>query len=269
MFELGQDFYSDHYLSEKLSAGTGIALICLVFAFIGLHMLRRAFGTPQRNDAAEVPPQASRFERYELGARLYHWGNLLIILGLVVSGASFFFPGSLFALLPVLGVSWLTFHVVLAGLFVLGFFAHIVAAIGWGDLWSMWFERRDWRDLIVWTRYYLGQDVAIPKTGKYDVIQKLYHFCLAALAMVMIATGTNLFLNAEILAQLDFDWLRWQRLLHDAGAFLFAAIVIGHMYLRLIPSRWPEFIAMLTGRIEREEFLRRFDWRRWRPRFEA
>ena len=144
-------------------------------------MLRRAFGMPQRNDAAPVPPQASRFERYELGARLYHWGNLFIILGLVVSGASFFFPGSLFALLPVLGVSWLTFHVVLARLFVLGFFAHIVAAIGWGDLWSMWFERRDWRDLIAWTRYYLGQDVAIPKTGKYDVIQKIYHFCLAAL----------------------------------------------------------------------------------------
>src|ERR1700730_17589680 len=186
-------------------------------------MLRRAFGMPQRNDAAPVPPQASRFERYELGARLYHWGNLFIILGLVVSGASFFFPGSLFALLPVLGGSWLTFHVVLARLFVLGFFAHIVANSGWGDLWSMWFERRDWRDLIAWTRYYFGQDVAIPKPGKQDVIQKIYHFCLVALAMVMIATGTILSLNAEILAQLDFDWLRWQRLLHDAGAFLVAA----------------------------------------------
>ncbi|HWN50098.1 MAG TPA: cytochrome b/b6 domain-containing protein [Xanthobacteraceae bacterium] len=168
-----------------------------------------------------------------------------------------------------LGFSWLIFHVALAGLFILGLLAHIVAAIGWADPWSMWFERRDWRDLYMWVRYYLALDVVIPKTGKYDVIQKIYHLCLALLAIVMIATGTSLFLNAEVLAHLDFDWLRGQRLLHDAGAFLFAAFVMGHMYLRLIPSRWPEFVAMFTGWIGREEFERRFDWRRWRPRLEA
>lgn len=265
-FELGRDVHDMNLVAQKLSWEIGIVILLCVVVFIGLHMFRRAFGAPVREIEGEPPPPAAkRLERYELGARLYHWGNSVILVLLIWSGAAFFFPGLIFPLASYVGVSWLLAHEILAGIFIVFVILHILSAIFRTGLRQMWFGRGDGRDLARRIRYYSGGSAALSKYAKFDIIQKIYHALLAIFALVMIVTGVSLFLSSEVFMTLNPDWMRWQRILHDIFAFLFAAVIIGHIYLRLIRSRWPTLAAMVTGEISDEDFEREHDWRRWQP----
>jgi cytochrome b subunit of formate dehydrogenase len=269
-FERAKDFYTDEWVPQKLAWEIVAIALFLVLAYAGLHLLRRGLGPPiPRDRAAPPPPGARDFERFELGARLYHWGNFALIAGLLLSGSTFFLPGALFPLQPIFGFSWLTVHVVLALLFIIGVALHIVFAFVRADPHSMWFERRDWRDMGRLARYYIGASETIPKYGKYDVWQKLFHAFLALLALTVIVTGASLTINAEVLATLDQDWIRYQRLFHDAAAALFAAVVLGHVYQRLLKLNWPKLAAMFTGTISASEFRRAHDWNRWHAKAAA
>jgi cytochrome b subunit of formate dehydrogenase len=269
LFDVGRDFYSGGFLEQKLAWEIGIAVLFLVMAFIGLHMLRRAFGTPVRESDGEPPPRtAVRFQRYELGARLYHWGNFVVIALLLWSGAAFFFPSMVFPLLPYVGFSWLWVHVVLAWIFIGFLILHILFAIFETGVRQMWFQRGDGHDFAQRLRYYFGGGRSLPKYGKFDIVQKIYHAFLTVFALVMIITGVSLFLDSMIIARMGDEWLRWQRILHDIFAFLFAAVIIGHIYLRVIRPRWPAFVSMVTGQLSRDDFAREHDWRRWQPHVE-
>ena len=93
-FDYAHDVYSHASLPQKLAWEMGVALIFLVIAIMGFCILRRGLGSPVPRDEGAPPPAGVKsFERWELGARLYHWGNFLIISGLLISGAAFFFPG--------------------------------------------------------------------------------------------------------------------------------------------------------------------------------
>lgn len=265
-FERAKDFYTGERVPQKLSWEIVAIGLCLVVVVAGLHLLRRGLGAPIPRDRAAPPPDGVRaFERFELGARLYHWGNFALIAGLLLSGSTFFLPGALFPLQPIFGFTWLTVHVVLALLFMTGVALHIVFAFVHADPHSMWFERRDGRDLRQLARYYLCASDAVPKYGKYDVGQKLFHALLVLLALTVIVTGVSLTINAEVLTTLDQNWIRYQRLFHDIGAALFAAVVLGHVYERVLKLNWPKLAAMFTGRIPASEFRRAHDWDRWHP----
>jgi formate dehydrogenase gamma subunit len=269
-FDYARDFYSSYWLPQKLAWEMGLALIFLVIAFAGFHLLRRGLGAPlPRDEGAPPPAGVAAFERWELGARLYHWGNFLIISGLLLSGAAFFFPGMVLGLQPLVGFSWLLLHVILAGLFIVGIILHIIFAILRSNVSDMWFERRDWRDMRLIARYYVGASDSIPKYGKYDVWQKLYHAFITLLAIVMIGTGVSLFISSEILDTLGANWMRNQRLIHDIGAFLYVAAIIGHIYMRLVKLNWPKLVAMVTGRLSASDFRKAHDWNRWRPKPEG
>lgn len=266
VFDVGQDFYSWEFLEQKLAWEIGAAILCAVIVFIGLHMLRRAFGPPKYEpEAAAPPPNVKRFQRFTVGARLYHWGNFVVIVLLLWSGAALFFPGIMFSLSPYVGFSWLSLHVVLAGVFIVFVILHILFAIFDTGLSQMWFHRGDGRDLAQRVRYYFAGRKTLPKYAKFDIGQKIYHALLAIFALVMIVTGASLFLSSEIIVTLGDEWLRWQRILHDVFAFLFAAVIIAHIYLRVIRARWPALISMVTGNISRDGFAREHDWNHWQP----
>lgn len=264
-FEIDQDYFSDDWLGFQLLPEIGLALVLLAVIFAGLHMLRRAFGGPLGRGGEPPPAGAAEVRRWSVGPRLYHWGNAALLLGLVLSGLALFAPGLLPALQQTVGISWLLFHEILAGLFIVGLIVHIVAAIGWGDTWSMWFARGDGRDLGAMAGYYAGTRRDLPGFGKYDPWQKIFHAVLALLSLVVIFTGVSLFLNAEALAYLGHGWLRWQRLIHDVAAFAFMAVLLGHVYVRLARLNWPKLRAMFTGRLSAGEFRAAHDWRRWQP----
>lgn len=260
MFRLGRDWYSDAWLPQQLLAEAALVIVLLAVVFAGLHLVRRGLGTP-RHYGGEVPPPAEQFERYEAGARLYHWGNLAFLLLLIVSGLALYRPGWL----QPPGASWLLLHEIGAGLFVLGLALHIVFAFWRADPRTMWVARGDGAELRASLQYYGGGRPDLPRAGKYDAWQKLYHAFLTLLAIASIATGVSLFLNAEVLASFTHDWMRWQRLIHDLAAFSFVAVILAHAYVRLTRQNWPTLAAMITGRISRRDFLARYDWRRWQP----
>jgi formate dehydrogenase subunit gamma len=266
IFERARDYYTADPIAQKLAWEIGIALLFLIVAFIGFHLFRRAFGTPSYEATGKAPPAGpGKFRRYTVGGRLYHWGILGVMLLQLISGAAFYFPGDVFSLKGVIGVSWLLLHVVFAWIFIAFVLVHIGYAIFDTGLHNMLYHRGDGHDLMRRISYYLGGRRRLPKVGKFDAVQKTYHLLLILFALVMIVTGISLFLSSELFATLDADWLRWQRLLHDIFAFLFLAVIIAHVYLRLLGQHRAKLASMFTGNLPRETFEREHDWSRWQP----
>ena len=262
-FRYAQDYYGD-WLAVQLLPEAAILLAWLVALFVGLHLLRRSFGAPVPLSEYDAPPvlSAQPVQKYELGQRLYHWGNFLFLTVLAVSGYALFVPPSL---KPPLS-SWVLIHEVFSALFLGGVLLHIVAATTRGDRHSMWFERADWHDLRTMTANFLGRTRRYPRFGKYDPAQKLYHAFISLLSAVMIFSGVFLVCSAENWATFSHEWMRWQRLLHDVGAFTFIAVILGHIYFGIIRANWPELIAMFTGRISARHFVTKHSVARWIPK---
>jgi formate dehydrogenase gamma subunit len=197
--------------------------------------------------------------RYEIGARLYHWGNTLVVLGLASSGVALFSPGSLRR------SSWLLLHEVFAVLFVLALTLHIVVAPRRGEGRSMWFDSQDVRDLRLIAANFLGRTREYPAFGKYDPWQKIYHACLTLLTAALIFSGIYMFISAEAWATFTHSWMRVIRLVHDVGSFVFIAILIGHVYFGIIRVNWPRLVSMATGYLRGSSFNFYHDAARWRP----
>jgi Ni/Fe-hydrogenase 1 B-type cytochrome subunit len=257
-FRYGRDVYTDEAAQQLLSSGAWL-LIALVAVFIAVHLLRRSPGHPVSTAPAATIPPDSRVVRYQIGARLYHWGNTVVVVGLAASGIALFSPGS-FGAAP-----WLLVHEVLAGVFVIGLALHVVVAPTRGDGRSMWFERRDLHDLRAIAANFLGRTRSYPAFGKYDPLQKVYHAALTLLAAGLIFSGAYLFLSAEAWASFSHDWMRIMRLVHDVTSFAFIAILIGHVYFGILRVNWPHLVSMWTGRLRGWSFNRHHDARRWQP----
>jgi cytochrome b subunit of formate dehydrogenase len=260
-FEYARDYYGD-WLPIRPLVGTGITLFLGVVCFLGIHYARRAAGQPEPTDGSEdVQLAAGTFFKYECAARLFHWGIAIILLALAVSGGALFAPG---AVKP-FRVSWLRMHEVAAALFIIGVTVHAVVAPRNGRWRSMWADGQDWRDFRTTSANFVGRTRRYPRFGKYSHLQKLFHVMLALLSVGITFTGGFLLLSAETWATFSHQWLRWQRLVHDLGAFVLFAIVVGHVYVGVLRARRPDLMALLTGVVPASHFNRRHSTARWRP----
>jgi cytochrome b subunit of formate dehydrogenase len=263
-FHYAKSFYSNLDLPQQLTWAFALLLLSLVAVMAGVALIRRAFGEPRRSSTGALPPPGiATFERYEVGARLWHVGLVGILLALGISGAAFYAPGSVPGPLPVLGLSWLYVHLAFGLMFMLGILVHIIKAPQI-DPRQMWFDRRDWHQLVAGARYYLGLPHELPKLGKYGVWSKVFHIALVLLALIMIVSGISLSLDTLGWAVIDQNWQRGQRLLHDFGTFGFLFLVVGHVFWQLLKSR-SQTKAMVTGTIATDTFSANHDWDRWNP----
>ena len=251
------DFY-DAAASQQLAIALAVLVFLAVLAFVAIHLVRRGIGIPVATEGTKVASDL-RLRKYDIGARLYHWANALLIAALAVSGIALYRPGT-FAAAP-----WLLIHEISATLFVATLLLHIVMAPLRGSGRTMWFERRDWRDLKLILANFSGRTSEYPAFGKYDPWQKLYHAFLALASAAVIFSGVYLFASAEVWATFSHEWLRTIRILHDMGATVFAAVVVGHIYFGLIRVNWPQLIAMVTGHLRGSSFNRYHDASRWTP----
>jgi formate dehydrogenase gamma subunit len=254
------DYYDQLIAIQILPATLKIFLWSIVF-LAALYLVRRAISLPVFTERS-LPAGSGSMERYEIGARLYHWGGVFLLMaGLAASGLALYAPGTM----PPAPLSWLRLHELFAGLFIVGVLLHIGFSLLQGEPRSMWFERADWKDLAQMAGYVVGRRREYPHFGKYDIVQKLYHLLLAVLVAALIFSGSLLTLNAEVIVTLSHDSMRWQRLLHDASSFLIVGMVVMHAYLRLLKANWPTLTAMFTGTISAEYFRRHYDYKRWSP----
>jgi cytochrome b subunit of formate dehydrogenase len=160
-------------------------------------------------------------------------------------------------------MTWLFVHLGFGVLFMGGILVHMIKAPLSGG-WSMWFDRHDWHQLMAGTRYYLGLAHELPKLGKYAVSSKVFHVALFLLALIMIVSGISLSLNTLGWAEVDQNWQRRQRLLHDFGSYGFLVLVVGHVFWQLLKNR-SQLMAMVSGRIAADTFSANHDWDRWKP----
>jgi Ni/Fe-hydrogenase 1 B-type cytochrome subunit len=261
LFRYARDLYVDQAAQQLLPAAAWL-LVAIVGIFIALHLLRRASGQPVANiQAAKLSPHA-RVIRYEVGARLYHWGNTFLMLGLALSGIALYAPGA------IAGASWLVVHEALAIFFVLALALHVVVAPTRGDWRSMWFDAQDVRDLRLIAANFVGLTRTYPAFGKYDPWQKVYHALLALIAAALIVSGVYLFISAEAWGTFSHEWMRLMRLLHGVGAFGLLAVIVGHVYFGIIRVNWPQLVSMFTGRLRGSSFNLYHDAARWQPRDE-
>jgi cytochrome b subunit of formate dehydrogenase len=260
IFRYASDYY-DRTVAIQIVPLTLKLFLWSIVLFAAFYLVRRAFGLPVLTSAS-MPAGEGRVERYEVGARLYHWGGVFLLMAaLGASGLALYAPGTM----PETPISWLRLHEFFAGLFIVGVFLHIGFSLMQGEPWSMWFDRGDFSDLMRMIGYTFGKETGYPHFGKYDVVQKLYHLILSILVGVLIFSGVALTLNAEVLVTSSHDWMRSQRLLHDASSFLIVGMVLMHAYLRLLKANWPTLAAMFTGTVSLEYFRRRHDYNRWSP----
>ena len=263
-FQYAKNFFSNDYLAQQVTWEFGLLLLSLVAVMAGVVLIRRAFGAPRGSSAgAPPPPGVTKVERYEIGARLWHVGLVGILCALWISGAAFYAPGIIPGPVPVLGWSWLWVHLAFGAMFILGLLVHVIKAplIGWR---TMVFDRGDWQQLVASTRYYLGLPHEIPKLGKYAVSSKVFHVLLIILATIMIVSGISLTVGSLGWSDVDQDWQRRQRLLHDLGTYGFLALVVGHVFWQILKSR-AQMKAMVTGTLSAETFSAHHDWDRWKP----
>jgi cytochrome b subunit of formate dehydrogenase len=263
-FHYAKDFFSDGYLPQQLTWAFGLFLLSLVVVMAGLVLIRYSFGEPRRSSTgAPPPPGHAAFERYEAGARLWHLGQFGMILALLLSGAAFYAPGVVPAV-PLLPISWLWVHLGFALLFALGIVGHSAISVGHGDPRSMWFDRHDWSELAAGARYYLGQPHELPKLGKYGVWSKLFHATLILLALLMIVTGISLIFDT-FGWEIDQNWQRRQRLLHDLGSYGFLVLFAAHVFWQLRKRRRAQLKSIVTGTIAADTFRSNHNWDRWKP----
>jgi cytochrome b subunit of formate dehydrogenase len=253
--------YYDQLIAVQILPVTLKTFLWWIVFLAALYLVRRAIALPVFTEAPQ-PRGSGNVERYEVGARLYHWGGVFLLMAaLAASGLALYAPGTM----PQAPISWLRIHELFAGLFIVGVLLHIGFSLLQGDPGSMWFERGDWKDLVQMSGYAFGKKRTYPHFGKYDVIQKIYHLLLAVLVAVLIFSGSLLTLNGEVMVTLSHNLMRWQRLLHDASSFLIVGMVLMHAYLRLLKANWPTLVSMFTGVISMEYFRRHHDYKRWSP----
>lgn len=263
-FSFAKNFFSNDFLPQQVTWEFGLLLLSIVAIMIGIVLLRRSFGLPQQSAEGALPPPAvETVERYEIGARLWHIGLVGIMLALWISGAAFYAPGIIPGPVPILGWPWQWVHLAFAAMFMLGLLVHVIKAplIGWR---TMVFDRGDWAQLKATTRYYLGLAHEIPKLGKYAVSSKVFHLLLIVLTAIMIVSGISLTMGTLGWSDVDQEWQRKQRLLHDIGSYGFLALIVGHVFWQFLKTRAQRW-AMITGSIDAGTFSEHHDWDRWEP----
>lgn len=208
--------------------------------------------------------KVARRLRHALSDRLFHWLSAVCVLVLLGT-----------ALLPILGLefAWVTIHWI-AGLFLAGLVVeHIVRAVFWQDLRSMWIGWRDLRRGWIDLRNTLRRSGVTQRIdGKYSLAQKAIHFAFSIVLLTAIATG------CLMLVKIDTPW--WRRdpywlgdvtwgviyVLHDGASLCLVTMVMVHVYFAIRPEKLYLTRSMVLGWITGSEYENYYEGSRWRAK---
>lgn len=205
--------------------------------------------------------QRARRMRHALIDRLFHWSSAASVLILLTT-----------SLLPVLGVdfAWVTIHWVTGITLAVLVIGHIIRAIFWQRLMTMWIGARDVAEVYANLRGLLGGPYNKSKVGgKYSVAQKAIHQAFSVVVVTAIVTG------GLMLVKIDTPW--WERdpywlgdrawgfvyVLHDLAALCLVTMVLVHVYFALRPEKLYLTRSMILGWITAREYDENYDSSRW------
>ncbi|NIO06415.1 MAG: hypothetical protein GTO13_23230 [Proteobacteria bacterium] len=201
-------------------------------------------------------------ERYTLPQRIFHWVNAVSIFLLLISGLAIYAP-NLFAFMNLKTSTWFELHMWLVPLFLGGVAFHIIHSAFFLDrLGYLWFGKAEQHRLATILRNFFGLTKEYPRLGKYHPAQILVHWGFFANLMALTLTGFIIWKPLRHLIPLrlfglGWDFIFFNRILHDFFTASLAAMIIGHVYFAvLIKKNWPDLKAMFTGKIPLEEYAK-------------
>jgi len=204
---------------------------------------------------------SDRLTRHRLVDRVYHWTMAVSVL--VLLGTSF---------LPIAGFKfpWIDAHWIAGVILSLLVLYHMVRALIWQEPRSMLIGLRDVRIAVQTAKWILRKRKQAPdRSGKYPLLQKLYHHGIATLILLTVASGLTM------LAKIDGPfWTRnpyllssktWAVLyvIHDLAAMAVLAGVMVHIYFAIRPEKLWMTRSMILGWITRSDYLSHYDPTLW------
>jgi formate dehydrogenase subunit gamma len=175
--------------------------------------------------------------RHKLPDRMFHWAMAILVILLLGT-----------ALLPILGIKfdWVPVHWISGVLLTAAVIFHLYRALIVHNIKTMIPNGNDIRAAI-------GNGSA-NDLGKYDLSQKLYHWSVSSIMLVLVITGVIM------LAKIDTplwrrdpsilsDW-NWGIVysLHGATTMLLIFFFILHIYFALLPEHRKLLSAMVFGK---------------------
>ncbi len=222
-------------------------ILIAAFLFVAVHALYMAARKKDRSPSADGP----RVSRHSGVDRIFHWVMAGSVFVLLITG-----------IFPIIGIefNWLTIHWIAGIVLTVVILFHIVRALFWKQLKSMWFSGRDLKEPF---------DSSI-KPGKYSVAQKAMHLGVTVLTLAVIASGLVLF------AMIDTPWwdrtnaleestLGWMFFLHGLSTLLLVGMICLHIYFGVRPEKLFYLRSMIKGWVSKDELEANHDASRWSP----
>lgn len=177
--------------------------------------------------------------RHRLPDRLFHWSMAILVIVLLCT-----------AFLPILGIrfNWVPVHWISGVLLTAAIIFHLHRAVFVHGIGTMLPNSRDVRALL--------RSGAENDPGKYDLNQKLYHWSVSLIVLVLVITG--LIMLAKIDTPLwkrdpsilsDWNWGVVYSL-HGAASMLLIFFFILHLYFAFLPEHRRLLSAMIFGGAE-------------------
>jgi formate dehydrogenase subunit gamma len=202
-----------------------------------------------------------RILRHRLPDRIFHWVMAAAVLALLATGY-----------LPIVGIrfAWVTMHWIAGLLLTAAVLFHIVRALIWLEPSSMMVWPADLQGAWRATLRALGTRAAVPRPGKYLLLQKLYHHAIALVLLTTIATGLLMMVKVDTpLWTRDPYWLSdraWGVIyvLHGLAALTSITLIMVHVYFAFRPEKLWLTRSMILGWITGSEYAIQHDPARWR-----
>jgi formate dehydrogenase gamma subunit len=240
--------------------------------FVAVHALlvmrlrksAAAGGDMAGSGAGSVP---DRIVRHGLASRLFHWTMAAAMFALLIT-----------AFVPVMGYDfdWVTIHWIAGLALIAAVIYHLVHAVFFQSLMSIWVGPRDVKEGVAELKHMLaGEATEEPKAGKYPVGNKLYHHGASLATLAAVVTGIFMMyrIDTPIFAQdpymLSDDSWGLIYLLHGVAGVGLVLMTITHVYMAIRPEKRWQTRSMIKGWITREEYLSHHDPERWDPTGEA
>lgn len=239
-----------------------------VFATLGIvfvigHMIFRKV-YPERPDgeptSEELKGLPERVTRHSLAARLFHWVMAASMLVLLFS-----------AFLPIVGVqfNWLVWHWVAGIALIISVLYHIVHAVFFQDLWSVWISPSDVKEGMQDLKHMMGSGPAPEKPGKYPFANKAYHAAVLVTTLAVIVTGILMLYRIQTPLVTRNPYLLSDQswgvtyVLHGLAGVVMVFLVIAHIYFAVLPEKRWQTWSMIRGWISKKDYATYHDRRRW------
>ena len=216
------------------------------------------------NDALESDNDGIR--RFSRGRILEHWMHVFTFSVLVLTGLSQRFYSlelSQWLILHLGGIdSVRLIHRFTGVIFSLAVAVHLAAAAA-GILSGRWqasmvITKKDFTDVILNIRYYLGMESAPARSGRYTCKQKFEYWGILTGVLLMIFSGVILWFPVLVASFLPGEIIPAAKVLHANEAMVvFLIIAIWHVYNSVFsPEVFPLDTSIFTGYISKERMQR-------------